>query len=283
MVRRNQVAFVCMIALLALAAAGCSTAAPPATEVEPAATVEPAPGTEPGVVVENQDAGSGVVTVKQVDSAGPGWMVIHATTDDGGPGAILGYTPVVAGSNHNVTVEIDLAGATDQVFAMLHVDAGVTGTFEFPNGDDVPARSGEQIVNVPFQVSLPAVAVSHTTLALGESSLGKVLVDGRGFSLYLFSPDGQGESTCYDSCAENWPPFTIDGEATVGDGLDEGLLGTTVREGGSIQLTYAGWPLYYFFNDVQPGDVNGQGVNDVWYLLKADGSALIGGDGLPDY
>ncbi len=224
MVRRNQVALICVIALLALGAAGCSTAAAPATEAPqptateaaPPATADTAPDMEPSVLVEDQDAGSGVVTVKQVESAGPGWLVIHATTDDGAPGAILGYSPVAAGGNQNVMVEIDLAGATDQLFAMLHVDAGVVGTFEFPNGEDVPARSGEQIVNVPFQVSLPAAAVSHTTLALGESSLGKVLVDGRGFSLYLFSPDGQGESTCYDSCAKNWPPFTIDGEATVG-------------------------------------------------------------------
>lgn len=260
--------------------------APPASNAEPTPTS--APAMEPSVEVEDQDASGGVVTVPDVTSVGPGWMVIHATTADGKPGAILGKTHVDDGHSADVQVEIDLTGATPQLFAMLHVDAGTVGTFEFPDGADVPAMAGDSIVNVPFQVTLPAAEASMdvpsvATLALADSSVGTVLVDSQGMSLYLFSPDNQGESTCYDACADNWPALVVDGDITVGEGLDASLVGTVTRTDGSTQVTYGGWPLYYFARDSKPGDTNGQGVSDVWFLLNADGSAALGGDGLPDY
>jgi predicted lipoprotein with Yx(FWY)xxD motif len=246
-------------------------------------TAAPASAMAPSVEVIDQDASSGEVTVPEVTSIGPGWMVIHATNADGKPGAILGKTHVSDGQTRNVRVAIDLSGATPQLFAMLHVDAGEADTFEFPNGPDVPAQAGDSIVNVPFQVMLPAAESSTDTLNLAESSLGPVLVDSQGKSLYLFTPDDQGASTCYGACADNWPPLLKSGEVTVTEGLDAGLVGTAARDDGSMQLTYGGWPLYYFALDSAPGDINGQGVNDVWYLLKADGTAALGGDGLPDY
>ena len=87
-------------------------------------------------------------------------------------------------------------------------------------------------------------------------------------------PDAQGDSTCYDQCEANWP---IVGElSTVGDGLDASLLGTTERTTGDVQATYNGWPLYYFLNDAGPGETNGQGVNDVWYVIDAAGNAIEG-------
>ncbi|MDH5290629.1 MAG: hypothetical protein OEY41_11590 [Acidimicrobiia bacterium] len=110
------------------------------------------------------------------------------------------------------------------------------------------------------------------TLALAESSLGTIVVDGEGNALYLFLPDKQGESTCYDKCEAAWP---VTGKADgVGDGLDASLLGTTTRTDGSIQATYNKWPLYYFVNDKAPGDVNGQTLNDAWYVLDAKGEGI---------
>jgi len=278
----------------ALVLAACSgTAASTSEPAEPtAANSEPtaasAPAMEASVDVRDQDASGGSVTVPGVTSVGPGWMVIHATTSDGKPGAILGKTHVDDGHSSDVRVQIDLSNATAQLFAMLHVDAGTVGTFEFPDGADVPAKVGDGIVNVPFQVTLPAADDSTTdaasaTLALADSSLGRVLVDSQGMSLYLFAPDDQGDSTCYDACADNWPPLAAEGDVTVGEGLDDGLVGTVTRTDSTTQVTYGGWPLYYFARDSAPGDINGQGVNDVWFLLSADGSAALGGDGLPDY
>lgn len=109
-------------------------------------------------------------------------------------------------------------------------------------------------------------------LALSTTDLGDILVDGEGMTLYLFMPDAQGESTCYDQCADSWPP--VGDVAGVGDGLDEALLGTTTRTDGTVQATYNGWPLYHFARDAAPGDTNGQGLNDVWYVIDATGDAV---------
>jgi predicted lipoprotein with Yx(FWY)xxD motif len=117
--------------------------------------------------------------------------------------------------------------------------------------------------------SSPAAAA---TLETATTSVGTALVDGSGRSVYLFLPDAQEESTCYDSCEANWPPLA--GAGTAGSGVDDGLLGTTDRSDGTAQVTYDGWPLYYFAGDTVAGDTNGQGVNEVWYLVGPDGAAL---------
>lgn len=114
------------------------------------------------------------------------------------------------------------------------------------------------------------------TLELGESDVGEHLVDGDGNTVYLFTPDEQGEPTCTGGCAETWPAVSADGEADVGDGLNEELVGSTAREDGTEQVTYNDWPLYYFSSDQQPGDANGQGVNDTWFVVDGEGEAIEG-------
>lgn len=112
-------------------------------------------------------------------------------------------------------------------------------------------------------------------LRLSSSDLGDILVDAEGNTLYLFVPDAQGDSTCYDECEANWP---VVGElSTVGEGLEVDLLGTTERTTGDTQATYNGWPLYYFAGDAAAGEANGQGLNDVWYVLDAAGNATGAG------
>lgn len=100
------------------------------------------------------------------------------------------------------------------------------------------------------------------------------LVDAEGMSLYLFLNDAENVSNCYDQCAENWPPLLVEGEPTAGEGVDPELLGTTEREDGQLQVTYNGWPLYYFARDENPGDTNGQAVGDVWYLVSEIGGQV---------
>ncbi|HEX2152965.1 MAG TPA: hypothetical protein VHL52_03195 [Acidimicrobiia bacterium] len=113
------------------------------------------------------------------------------------------------------------------------------------------------------------------TVAVAESDEGTILVDGEGFSLYLFTQDTQGEpSTCTEGCAETWPPLT--GDVTAGDGVDASLLGTAQHPNGETQVTYDGWPLYYYAPDEAPGDTNGQGVGGVWFLVAPDGSQIGG-------
>lgn len=112
------------------------------------------------------------------------------------------------------------------------------------------------------------------TISIASSSLGDILQDGEGRTLYLFNPDAQGDPTCYDDCAAAWPAFTE--EVTAGDGVDASLLGTATRTDGAVQVTYNGWPLYYFSGDAAPGDTNGQGLNDIWWVVDATGTAVTG-------
>ncbi len=124
-------------------------------------------------------------------------------------------------------------------------------------------------------VALAAFAQSADVgLALrSDPSLGDHVVDGDGRTLYLFTPDDQGASTCVDGCAENWPPLLADGDVSVAEGLDASLVGTVDRPDGTSQVTYGGWPLYTFVRDAEPGATTGQGVNDVWFVVGADGTA----------
>lgn len=115
-------------------------------------------------------------------------------------------------------------------------------------------------------------------LALADSDFGQILVDGEGRTLYRFEMDSDGVSACYDDCAGLWPPLAAD-DTVAGEGLDAALVGSTERDNGTAQRTYAGRPLYYYAQDAEPGDTNGHGVNDVWFVVDASGDAVTASDG----
>jgi len=105
-----------------------------------------------------------------------------------------------------------------------------------------------------------------------SSTVGNILTDGEGNTLYLFIPDGAGPSVCNDDCATAWPPLTD--VVTAGEGADGALVGSATRADGTEQATYNGWPLYYFASDGETGDTNGQGINDVWFVISPEGEAV---------
>jgi plastocyanin len=109
----------------------------------------------PSVTVVDQGIVDGSVTIAEVVSDGPGWLVVHAQAD-GKPGSILGYSPVVAGANSNVAVQVDLTAATTTLYAMLHTDAGTVGSWEFPGGADTPVMVNDQIVSPAFKLQVPS-------------------------------------------------------------------------------------------------------------------------------
>lgn len=127
-------------------------------------------------------------------------------------------------------------------------------------------------------VSASAIAGKTITVKLGNNTeYGSYLVDGADRSLYLFEADQPGKSTCYDECAQEWPPLTITGEVEAGDGIDAGKLATIERKSGKQQVTYDGHPLYLYKKDEQPGQTKGQDIMDSgaeWYLLKASGTKV---------
>lgn len=134
---------------------------------------------------------------------------------------------------------------------------------------------------VALVTGLPAAIAAEPAkvTAAEKSPFGTYLADSEGQSLYLFEADNAGKSTCYDACANAWPPLTTDGEPQAGEGIDADALGTVERPNGSMQVTYHGWPLYYFVKDKAPGDTKGQDVEGFgaeWYLVTPGGKKVHG-------
>jgi predicted lipoprotein with Yx(FWY)xxD motif len=133
--------------------------------------------------------------------------------------------------------------------------------------------------------SFATIASSATSkpanVKTGTSSLGKIVVDGKSRTLYLFKKDKNGKSACSGACAQNWPPLLTKGTPKAGAGAKASLLGTTRRSDGTTQVTYSGHPLYTFVADNgKPGSTKGQGVDAFgarWYVVAAKGTAKTGG------
>jgi len=105
-------------------------------------------------------------------------------------------------------------------------------------------------------------------------NLGTVLVTAQGLTLYDFHKDQGGRSSCYGACAGAWPPLLTDGEPQAEGGAQAGMLGTTKRKDGTIQVTYNGWPLYTYVGDQRPGEANGNDIDqfgEEWYALQPNG------------
>jgi predicted lipoprotein with Yx(FWY)xxD motif len=147
--------------------------------------------------------------------------------------------------------------------------------------EDMPAETEEDMA-AETEESMP---VGDPSVMVAETGLGPILVGPDGMTLYMFVNDGPGESACYESCANAWPPLLVEGEPVAGEGIDPALLGTTERTDGSLQLTYNGMPLYAYAQDSAPGDTNGQGANGAWYVVNPAGEAVTAapGEELPDY
>ncbi|MCH8983154.1 MAG: hypothetical protein IH943_03500 [Acidobacteria bacterium] len=109
-------------------------------------------------------------------------------------------------------------------------------------------------------------------VSTADTELGTILVDPSGFSMYVFTEDGNGKSVCTDGCASVWPP--VSGDTAIGTGLDTATFATSTRDDGTEQLTVGGRPLYTYSADASPGDTNGQDVNGVWFVVDPDGNLV---------
>lgn len=122
--------------------------------------------------------------------------------------------------------------------------------------------------------SAAPAAAGAVTVNLGDTTLGKILVDGNGMTLYAFTPDAGGASTCYNDCAASWPPLVGDGAPTLGTGVDASKVGSADRTDGTKQVTYGGMPLYHFAGDSAAGETKGQGLGGKWYVVDATGALV---------
>jgi predicted lipoprotein with Yx(FWY)xxD motif len=132
------------------------------------------------------------------------------------------------------------------------------------------------------------------TVRVAKTDLGKILVNSKGRTLYLFRADQGTATACFGECATAWPPLRASGTPKVGKGLNASLVATTPRTEGNPQVTYNGHPLYTFQGDEKAGDTNGQGLNAfgaTWWALSRAGNEVTkqpssttnGGGGTPGY
>jgi predicted lipoprotein with Yx(FWY)xxD motif len=114
-------------------------------------------------------------------------------------------------------------------------------------------------------------------LKVVSSDYGRILADGHGRALYLFTADRGKRSSCYDDCATAWPPYLVKSKPVAVSGAKPGRVGTVRRSDGKLQATYAGHPVYYYVGDRSPGEVNCQAAVEFggyWYVLRGDGGAV---------
>lgn len=117
-------------------------------------------------------------------------------------------------------------------------------------------------------------AATGPTVVVRGSEFGRILFDGNRRVFYLLDADKGGRSTCYDDCAEAWPPVLTKDAAIAGSGATPRLLGTTRRKDGTTQITYGGKPMYYYAHE-GPGEVKCHGVSDAWgqwLVVRPDGT-----------
>ena len=124
------------------------------------------------------------------------------------------------------------------------------------------------------QTTSSPTPTTEPSIAVASSSLGDIVVDGQGRTLYLFMRDTGGTSSCTGGCATTWPPHVVTGTPQAGEGVNASLLATTSRDDGSTQVTYNGHPLYRFANDTAPGDTKGQGIGGNWFVVSPAGEAI---------
>jgi predicted lipoprotein with Yx(FWY)xxD motif len=139
-----------------------------------------------------------------------------------------------------------------------------------PAGDPVkPAAAANTPVATPTAANTTSMS-SDTVMVANNPTLGNILVDSSGMTLYLFLKDNGTTTACTGVCAQNWPALT-NASPTAGNGVDATLLGTVPD---TNQVTYNGHLLYTFANDQNPGDVNGEGLLSAWYAVSPTGEAV---------
>lgn len=113
------------------------------------------------------------------------------------------------------------------------------------------------------------VGMHHAIKIQEKEGIGNYFTDIEGKTLYWFKKDSPGKSACSGPCLEKWPIYYRETVAAP-KGIKEEEFGTITREDGKKQTTFRGYPLYYWINDKQKGETNGQGVNNVWYVINPD-------------
>jgi predicted lipoprotein with Yx(FWY)xxD motif len=165
-------------------------------------------------------------------------------------------------------ITVFFAAAATLAIVLIAAGCGSSsGSSPYSSGPYGPAVKG----------SAPNGIAGRTKVGVGSSALGRIIVDSRGRTLYLFEKDKNRRSACYGQCATYWPPLLTHGRPVARGGARQSLLGMTRRANGRQQVTYAGHPLYRFVQDRKPGQTNGQGSHAFgagWEALSPAGKKI---------
>ena len=191
------------------------------------------------------------------------------------------WPPLTVDSVDDVTVADGVLG---EFGAVPYGDTMIATYNDLPlyywQNDEAPGDTlGQAVGNVWWVIDPQQVVYPQR-----NAELGHILVGTDGLTLYRFAPDEMGESTCYDQCAENWPPLLADDMENVqGDPRIQANLGTVERIDGTYQVTYNSWPLYYFVQDEARGDIVGEGRGDNWWTITPETLSISSNDELGDF
>ncbi len=291
---RTKSLTVLWVGLLALSACGATplTAATTEQTTAPAAAAGASPGAAVGVAASLGSSALGEIIV------GERGLTLYGFTNDTDAKSTCSGTcadawpPLIVGPDWTVAPGLDsgIFATTTREDGQLQLVAGKWPLYYFAgdtnSGDLKGQGSGDvwfavnadgSLINEAVPSQSDGGAASETSgplLATAESSIGQILTDASGRSLYGFTDDSAGAPTCVDACADAWPPIVVTSPELPAD-LDPAVFSVVERPDGTLQLKAGTWPLYRFAGDGEPGQAEGQGSGGVWFLVAPDGS-LVG-------
>ncbi|XAS71688.1 hypothetical protein VUN82_21810 [Micrococcaceae bacterium Sec5.1] len=169
-------------------------------------------------------------------------------------------------------------GIGAMVFAVALAGCGGSpGTSTTSSAAPTAATSSTAPTSTSPSTAMSSPATAGAEMKVASSSAGQIVVDSKGMSLYFFTKDvkDSGSSACTGACLTAWPVFTTTSDKPTVEGVT-GTVGTIATPDGKKQVTLNGMPLYYYAKDKAPGDVTGQGVQSVWYLVSPSGEMIKG-------
>ncbi len=282
------VMFLTVVGLAACAPTAAPAAAPQAPALAatnpPAATEAPAGTTAPAAPVAKavtlQIGGND--TLGKFLTDGDGNTLYMLTKDPKGKSSCNGqcaasWPPVIPDGQPTLKdgVSSALISTTLRADGSTQLTYNGWPLYHFEKDQKPGDTNGQAVNNVWWVVSGEGNPIKPATVELTPTGkLGNILVDGSGMSLYLFTVEKPNTPNCYGKCEGFWPPLLTIGQPTLGANVSAGAISTTVRKDGSVQVTYNGWPLYYFIKDKAPGDVLGQGVTNNWWVVSGEGNPI---------
>jgi predicted lipoprotein with Yx(FWY)xxD motif len=162
-----------------------------------------------------------------------------------------------------------------RLIALAIASAGVAVIAAGCGGGGSGGGSGSAYGGTPKAAA--AKTAGGAAVAMRTTQLGPTLVDSHGRTLYLFERDTTTASTCDGACASVWPPLITDGKPQAQAGISAAKLGTTKRNDGTVEVTYAGHPLYYYVSDTKPGQLSGEGLahfGATWQAVAPSGNGI---------